>query len=326
MLENNKFGCMFVIKVGECESKQAPILIPLTFINGALVPSPTVCAVVKEKRIFPLNLFQLEFNYSIFECGQIPIADFVADKINGTIPLQIQFTDLSDNVPTSWFWDFGDDSTSTNQNPIHIYSVAGRYTVILNVINNKGEDTITKINYITASNPITTPNNINITSIDGSNLVTFEGNIGFTNRYSFWTITNEIPTIIGDWITFSGDNFSFFITPNDTVYLYIEVSDNESNWSEPGILNIETSTVSINSISTTPNTLMIDVIGSFNGLLTSFQWYYSSDNFVTSNQISNLNSLNGSIVVPAGTWWVKLIGHFASGSVREVIAGSIVVS
>lgn len=40
------------------------------------------------------------------------------------------FTDQSTNA-TSWFWDFGDGNTSTDQNPVHTYANAGSYTVSL---------------------------------------------------------------------------------------------------------------------------------------------------------------------------------------------------
>ncbi|MEA3446309.1 MAG: PKD domain-containing protein [Bacteroidota bacterium] len=47
--------------------------------------------------------------------------------------LMYQFTDLSTGSPTGWYWDFGDGTTSTLQNPLHTYSQAGTYTVTLNI-------------------------------------------------------------------------------------------------------------------------------------------------------------------------------------------------
>lgn len=44
--------------------------------------------------------------------------------------LSVAFTDLSTNAD-SWFWDFGDGSTSTDQNPTHVYASAGAYTACL---------------------------------------------------------------------------------------------------------------------------------------------------------------------------------------------------
>jgi len=45
----------------------------------------------------------------------------------------VQFTDLSLGYPDSWDWEFGDGSTSTEQNPVHTYQSEGDYTVSLNI-------------------------------------------------------------------------------------------------------------------------------------------------------------------------------------------------
>ena len=56
-----------------------------------------------------------------------PVANFAADKTEGTTPLTVKFTDTSTNHPTGWKWDFGDSQTSTVQNPEHTFSGAGIY-------------------------------------------------------------------------------------------------------------------------------------------------------------------------------------------------------
>jgi PKD repeat protein len=78
-----------------------------------------------------------------------PVADFTSDKTSGYSPLNVYFTDQSTNNPTSWSWTFGDETTSTQQNPSHIYNNPGQYTVSLAVTNTDGSDTETKTNYIT---------------------------------------------------------------------------------------------------------------------------------------------------------------------------------
>ncbi len=82
-------------------------------------------------------------NVSLMETENIPtpVADFFADVTSGDAPLTVNFTDLSQNA-TSWTWDFGDDNTSTDQHPTHIYTVAGTYSVSLTASNEAGSDTL----------------------------------------------------------------------------------------------------------------------------------------------------------------------------------------
>ncbi|WP_321506976.1 PKD domain-containing protein [uncultured Methanoregula sp.] len=78
----------------------------------------------------------------------IPRADFVADKTRGGTPLSVQFNDASTGSPTAWKWDFGDGSTSADQNPRHTYTTLGTYTVTLTASNVNGQDTTAKPGYI----------------------------------------------------------------------------------------------------------------------------------------------------------------------------------
>jgi len=81
------------------------------------------------------------------------VADFSAEPESGLVPLQVQFTDLSEGNPTSWLWDFGDEDTDTLQDPTHTYADTGHYDVKLVVSNEAGTDSIIKYNYIFASCP-----------------------------------------------------------------------------------------------------------------------------------------------------------------------------
>ncbi len=80
-----------------------------------------------------------------------PVVDFTADTTDGVTPLFVRFTDTSVNLPTSWIWDFGDGSTSIEQNATHSYIAAGTYTVTLNATNFAGSDIETKTDYITVT-------------------------------------------------------------------------------------------------------------------------------------------------------------------------------
>lgn len=87
---------------------------------------------------------------------QTPTAQFTANITAGPAPLPVEFTDLSSGVPTSWYWDFGDGTNSTDQNPTHTYA-SGIYTVNLTVANTGGNSTKVAKNYITALQGSTGP-------------------------------------------------------------------------------------------------------------------------------------------------------------------------
>jgi PKD repeat protein len=108
-----------------------------------------------------------------------PIASFSGDPASGRVPLQVQFADESRGDPTSWLWDFGDGSTSAEQNPTHTYPKHGSYTVSLTAANELGEGVLTAPGYISAAGEtiveawrggltITQPSSVSVNSTDGS--------------------------------------------------------------------------------------------------------------------------------------------------------------
>lgn len=82
-----------------------------------------------------------------------PVANFSGSPRTGDPPLPVNFTDQSTGLVSSWFWDFGDDGTSTLKNPSHTYQNVGSYDVALTVTGPGGSDTETKTDYITVGSP-----------------------------------------------------------------------------------------------------------------------------------------------------------------------------
>ncbi|GAA4005537.1 hypothetical protein GCM10022408_16640 [Hymenobacter fastidiosus] len=78
---------------------------------------------------------------------QAPAANFTADQTL-TCSGRVQFTDQTQNAPTSWLWNFGDNTTNTQRNPLHQYAAAGTYTVTLTATNPVGSNTRTRAGYI----------------------------------------------------------------------------------------------------------------------------------------------------------------------------------
>ncbi|MCB0852152.1 MAG: PKD domain-containing protein, partial [Bacteroidetes bacterium] len=89
-----------------------------------------------------------------------PTVDFSATPQGGWPPLAVQFTDLttttSSTTPMLWEWDFGDNSpVSTQQNPNHLYTAAGSYTVKLKVTDDQGcVDSLEIPNFVNVTFPV----------------------------------------------------------------------------------------------------------------------------------------------------------------------------
>jgi len=83
---------------------------------------------------------------------QVPVANFSASPTIGKAPLTVTFADKSTGSPTCWHWKFGDKCVSTDQNPVHTYGKAGKYTVSLTVENEAGKDTKKICKYIIVKN------------------------------------------------------------------------------------------------------------------------------------------------------------------------------
>jgi PKD repeat protein len=68
-----------------------------------------------------------------------PIASFTASASQGCSPFYVNFQNTSTNLNgSSFIWNFGDGTSSTDENPTKVYSIPGFYTVSLEVINTSG--------------------------------------------------------------------------------------------------------------------------------------------------------------------------------------------
>jgi PKD repeat protein len=61
--------------------------------------------------------------------------NFEIDTLN---PNKVVFTDSSSTGIVTWQWDFGDATTATTQNPLHIYANSGNYSVCLTTTDAQG--------------------------------------------------------------------------------------------------------------------------------------------------------------------------------------------
>lgn len=79
-----------------------------------------------------------------------PVAHFSVSPDMGKAPLRVSFKDDSLNNPTSYYWKFGDGSSSVLKNPpMHEYQQAGFYLIRLTVANSAGSDSAEKFVVVT---------------------------------------------------------------------------------------------------------------------------------------------------------------------------------
>ncbi len=135
-----------------------------------------------------------------------PLSEFEAVRNCFTI----NFVNNSTNKINSYLWDFGDGTTSTNENPSHTYAAQGNYTVSLTTTNDAGNNTKEKIDFIRIQNPDQPiVSDLNICSGESATL-TASGN----SEYLWYTSAAESTNIA------SGATFiTPVLTSNKTYYV-----------------------------------------------------------------------------------------------------------
>ncbi|TVR77751.1 MAG: PKD domain-containing protein [Chitinophagaceae bacterium] len=94
------------------------------------------------------------FNGPQIAVGDTPVVNFAALPLEGCYQQSISFFDSSSIGVNSWFWDFGDGNTSTEQFPSNIYEDIGVFDITLIASFNGCADTLVFADYITISPPI----------------------------------------------------------------------------------------------------------------------------------------------------------------------------
>lgn len=164
-----------------------------------------------------------------------PTADFDGTPTSGDAPLTVAFTDLSIDSVNTWLWEFGDNATSTDQNPTHEYINPGDFSVTLTVTGPGGSDTLVKTDYIVVSYPApsanfegsptsgTAPLDVTFTdlSVDSVNTWTWDFGDGGTSTFQFPVHTYVTAGTYSVTLEVSGPGGSDIMDKTD----YITVSD-----------------------------------------------------------------------------------------------------
>ncbi len=147
----------------------------------------------------------------VVQACNVPQVSFLATDSTLCVGDCINFTDQSNNSPTSWTWTFAGASTgsSTQQNPTNIcYPAAGTYAVTLVATNANGNGTLTKTGYIVV-NPPPTANAGPNASICSGQQTTLNGTGGLTYN----------------WMPGNLSGNSVIVTPTTTTTYTLTVTD-----------------------------------------------------------------------------------------------------
>ncbi|MEM9676185.1 MAG: PKD domain-containing protein [Bacteroidota bacterium] len=106
------------------------------------------------------TLFYLGFIFLLLACDneEDPVAPPSAGFTFASNELEVSFTNTSTDA-MSYSWDFGDNTTSTETNPVHTYAEAGTYQVTLTASNNDVTDEVAQSVEVSLN-----PENVRVTS------------------------------------------------------------------------------------------------------------------------------------------------------------------
>jgi len=171
-----------------------------------------------------------------YSCQKEPTASFTASKTTATVNETISFTNSS-LEGHSFKWEFGDGTTSAEENPSHAYVSSGTYIVKLTVYSKKEKKSDDAIVYITVTDLVPTKcylKKVTITAMpftDGSGAgwdiyngpdvfieITNANNVVYQTGTTVSNVTSSMLPLTWNWST----PWQF---PSLTTYYYVDLTD-----------------------------------------------------------------------------------------------------
>ncbi len=140
--------------------------------SGGVPPYQLIWSTGDTNTTFLTNLCKGSYQYVLTDGNNCVVSDsiqvgllsqiqayFVLSPDSGFVPIQVSFTDQSTGTIIGWLWNFGDNNTSTIQNPNNTYNNNGSYPVTLTVVDSLGcTDTYTVELTVLPESTILVPN------------------------------------------------------------------------------------------------------------------------------------------------------------------------
>lgn len=230
-----------------------------------------------------------------------PVADFSYSFIQaGILPTDVQFTSSSSNAE-SYYWNFGDNTTSSTQNPNHTYKAAKTYKVKLVVSNSVGKDSIIKDITVTLDKP----------KPDFSFTIHNNGSLPDTVDFSnASTNASSLKWFFDDGDTSSKENPEKIYKSADTFNVKLIASNaaGSDSVTKQVVLTLNKPTANFSFTTTAQETLPVVVTFTNNstGSEIQYQWYFG-DNDTSSKKTPTHNYTTG------GIYNIKLVATNAAG-------------
>lgn len=135
----------------------ASVLSPiLAVLSGNAIPTDVVSnspvVTIRQQTNGSVSAAGFALQWSCVQPNALPQVNFAVDNASSCSGA-VQFSNLTANGATSYLWNFGDGSTSTQANPLHQYVQNGSYTVTLSATNSMGTNVAIKTSYIHINKP-----------------------------------------------------------------------------------------------------------------------------------------------------------------------------
>ena len=278
--------------------------------GGILSPGQSVTFEVKFVRFYTVRFQYNVITYGNLEAGpvnQAPTADPggpYSGFINQSIIFDGSASDDPDGDTLTYSWDFGDNTTGDGEQPIHTYTDAGTYTVVLTVDDNNG-GTATSTTIAT----IYQPPSVSI-SAEPPSIVTGE------NAVLIWTSQNADTLEINNGVGIVDPVGSTGVSPSQTTTYTISANG-------PGGTATASVTVTVNYPAPTV-TLNADPLTMLSGESSTLTWdSQNADTAVINNGIGNVDASGSISVSPSQTTTYEITvngpGGIATASIMVTV-------
>ncbi|PJJ79638.1 PKD domain-containing protein [Mucilaginibacter auburnensis] len=232
-----------------------------------------------------------------FESTAKPVSAIDA-PVNNCLGDIVQFKDASvladGSYAKSWLWNFGDNTTSTEQNPKHTYTAPGDYTITLIVVDNNGCSSVTSTRTVHISKlPVAS---FNATGFDcvGNSVSFTSTSVSADGNIVSWKWDFNDGTPVEEYATAATFGHTFTIAKDYNVKLLITT--------DKGCTATYQKLITIHPLPVVDFTLpdaCLDDVAKFNDLSTiadhteaefTYAWNFGDSNSSAANNTSNLKN------------------------------------